>query len=70
MVVDVDGDEPGGGERENRDVAADLLAVERGLGVHEVGDEVLVGDGDVDDVVHELRVVAGPDELGGEVGAG
>ena len=67
VVVGVGDDEAQRGDGEDGDVAAHRLVVEGRLLVHEVRDDLVVGDRRLDDVADERRVVAGPRDRLGEV---
>ena len=64
VLVGVADDEAGGREREDGHVPAQLVVVERGLVVHDVGHDGLVGERGVERVADQLRVVAAALDVG------
>lgn len=60
VLVGVPDDEPGGGEHEDGDMAAELIAIEGCLVMDDVGHERFAGEGRLQGVGDERRVVATP----------
>jgi len=66
VLVGVPDDEPGRREREDGDVATQLVVVEGGLVVHDVGQHRLARERGVERVAHQLGVVAAALDVGPE----
>ena len=60
VLVGVADDQAGRGEGEHRDVATQLVAVEGGLVVHDVGRDRLARQRGLEGVGDQVRVVPGP----------